>query len=256
MKIVSEFPHFSIVPEWLIESKISDNALRVYATLCRYADKHDGTCYPSIQTIGKRCHKSTSTVKRAIKELQDYNAIDVQPRFLDNQAGQTSNLYIIKFNPAFTKYDTQPHIKNDIGGSSNMTHKQKSINQSHIISDKTNKGEIYLALCENLWQPKTKNEISSFNKVAKDLSEVNATAEQVKDRVFIYKKKWPTMTLTPFALSKNWTLLGEMYETNKPVKVRNCITDGHEYLDSGFINDEYILLICRFCLDEKKEILE
>lgn len=180
MKIVSELPHFSIVPEWLIESKISDNAIRVYATLCRYADKYDGTCYPSIQTIGKRCHKSTSTVKRAIKELEQYNAIEVQPRYLDNGNGQTSNLYLIKYNPAF-KFDMGAKVKNDMGGSSNMTHKLKSINQSHLISEKTNKGEIYLALQEHLWKPKTKNEISSFNKVAKDLAEVNATSEQVKE---------------------------------------------------------------------------
>lgn len=255
MKIVSELPHFSIVPEWLIESKISDNAIRVYATLCRYADKYDGTCYPSIQTIGKRCHKSSSTVKRAIKELEQYNAIEVQPRYLDNGNGQTSNLYLIKYNPAF-KFDMGAKVKNDMGGSSNMTHKLKSINQSHLISEKTNKGEIYLALQEHLWKPKTKNEISSFNKVAKDLAEVNATSEQVKDRVYIYKKKWPNMTLTPFALSKNWTLLGEMYETNKPVKPRNCTTDGHEFIDSGFENNEYKLFICRFCTEEKKQILE
>lgn len=253
MQIVSEF-YFSIVPEWLIESNVSDNALRVYSALYRFADKDDGTCWPSIATIGAKCNKSSSSVKRAIKELKELGAIEVKERYLEDQ-GQTSNLYILKLNPAF-KSDTPPQTKSEQGGSSNMTHKPKSINQSHIISEKTNKGEIYLALCENLWQPKTKNEISSFNKVAKDLSEVNATAEQVKDRVFIYKKKWPTMTLTPFALSKNWTLLGEMYETSKPVKVRSCDTDGHEYLDSGFINDEYILLICRFCLDEKKEIVE
>lgn len=255
MKIVSEFPHFSIVPEWLIESKISDNAIRVYATLCRYADKYDGTCYPSIQTIGKRCHKSSSTVKRAIKELQNYDAIEVKPRYMNDNAGQTSNLYIIKFNPAY-KYDMGTTVKDDMGGSSDMTHKPKSINQSHSIREKTNKGEIYLALQENLWTPKTKSEISGFNKVAKDLADINATAEQIKDRVYIYKKKWPSITLTPFALAKNWTLLGDMFDTNKPVKPRDCKTDGHEFIDSGFENQEYKLFMCRFCTEERKELLE
>ena len=59
--------YFSIIPEWLTESKVTDNAFRVYATLCRYADKEDGSCYPSIKSIGNRCNKSPSSVKRALK---------------------------------------------------------------------------------------------------------------------------------------------------------------------------------------------
>ncbi len=34
--------YFSIIPEWLTESEVSDNAFRVYSTLCRYADKDSG----------------------------------------------------------------------------------------------------------------------------------------------------------------------------------------------------------------------
>ena len=69
-RVVAEF-YFSIVPEWLIESEISDNALRVYSALYRFADKDDGSCWPSIATIGKKCNKSSSSVKRGIKELKD-----------------------------------------------------------------------------------------------------------------------------------------------------------------------------------------
>ena len=244
MKIVSEFPHFSIIPEWLIESQVSDNAVRVYATLCRYADKIDGTCWPSISTIGKRCGKSPSSVKRGIKELKDIGAIEVKPRFLEDNAGQTSNLYIIKFNPAY-KTDTTPHIKDDTGGSSNKVHKPKSINQSHSIKEQTNKNEIYKALTDNLYEPKTKNEISSFNKVAKDLADINATYKDVEDRINIYRKKWSNMTLTVFALSKNWSLLGEMVDQYKPAKVRDCKIEGHNYIDLG------VIYYCQFCKDEK-----
>ena len=247
MKIVSEFPLFSIVPEWLIESKVSDNAIRVYATLCRFADKVDGSCWPSIYTIGKRCGKSGSSVKRGIKELKDIGAIEVKPRFLEDNAGQTSNLYIIKFNPAYTNSDTEPHVKDELEGGSNKVRKPKSSNQSHIIKQQTNKNEIYKALTDNLYKPKTKNEISSFNKVAKDLSEINATYEQVADRINIYRKKWSNMTLTPFALSKNWSLLGEMHEQYKPPKKRDCKAEGCVWIDLD------VIYYCQFCKKEKSK---
>lgn len=243
MKIVSEYPLFSIVPEWLIESQVSDNAIRVYATLCRYADKIDGSCWPAISTIGKRCHKSPSSVKRAIKELKDIGAIEVKPRFLEDNKGQTSNLYIIKFTT--DKTDPIPHVKNDMQGSSDMEHKLKSSNNSHILKEQTNKNEIYKSLSDNLYKPKTKNEISSFNKVAKDLAEINATYDDVKLRIDIYKKKWSNMTLTPFALSKNWSLLGQMIDENKPPKKHDCNVSGHNFIDLG------VIYYCQFCKEEK-----
>ena len=247
MQIVSEF-YFSIVPEWLIESNVSGNALRVYSALYRFADKDDGTCWPSIATIGTKCNKSSSSIKRAIKELKDIGAIEVKERYLEDK-GQTSNLYILKLNPAF-KSDTPPHTKYEQGGSSDMTHKPKPFNQSHTYKQDSDKGKIYLALCEHLWTPKTKNEISAFNKVAKDLSEIDVTSEEIKERVFIYKKKWPKITLTPFALSKNWTLRGEMYEKDKPPKERNCEEEGHQWVDLD------IIYFCHFCKSEKEKVKE
>lgn len=247
MQIVSEF-YFSIVPEWLIESNVSDNALRVYSALYRFADKDDGTCWPSIATIGAKCNKSSSSVKRAIKELKELGAIEVKERYLEDQ-GQTSNLYLLKMNPAF-KSDTPPHTKSEQGGSSNMTHKPKSFNHSHNYKTDSDKGKIYLALSEHMYQPKTKNEISIFNKVAKDLAEIDATADEIKEKIYIYKKKWPNITLTPFALSKNWTLLGEMYEKDKPPKQRDCEKEGHGWVDLD------VIFHCRFCKAEKEKVKE
>ena len=195
MQIVSEF-YFSIVPEWLIESNVSDNALRVYSALYRFADKDDGTCWPSIATIGAKCNKSSSSVKRAIKELKELGAIEVKERYLEDQ-GQTSNLYILKLNPAF-KSDTPPQTKSEQGGSSNMTHKPKSFNHSHNYKTDSDKGRIFLALSEHMYKPKTKNEISIFNKVAKDLAEIDASTDEIEERIYIYKKKWPKITLTQF----------------------------------------------------------
>ena len=46
-------------------------------------------------------------------------------------------------------------------------------------------------------------------------------------------------------MSKNWTLLGEMYEKDKPPKQRDCEKEGHGWVDLD------VILHCRFCKAEK-----
>lgn len=247
MQINSQL-YFSIIPEWLTNSEVSDNAFRVYSVLCRYADKIDGSCWPSIKSIGQKCGKSPSTVKRALKELEKIGAIVIDPRYNDD--GQTSNLYTIIYNPAFKNEKGQAKIEQ--GGVSNMDYKPKSINQSQS----SERYKIYSALAIALdYEPKTKTEISGFNKVVKDIYTAGGTPDEVADRVKIYKTKWKDITLTPFAISKNWTLLGQMVDENKPKKVHNCAIDGHKWRDTGYVGD-YRLFLCLYCGKEKQENLE
>jgi hypothetical protein len=241
--------YFSIIPEWLTISEISDNAFRVYSVLCRYADKIDGSCWPSIKTIGQKCGKSPSTVKRGLKELEKIGAIVIDPRYNDD--GQTSNLYTIIYNPAF-KNERKGGIKYEQGGVSNTDYKPKSSNQSQ----KNERYKIYSALSIALdYEPKTKTEISGFNKVVKDIYTAGGTPDEVADRVKIYKTKWKDITLTPFAISKNWTLLGQMVDENKPQKVHDCAIDGHKWRDTGYVG-QYRLFLCLYCGKEKQENLE
>jgi len=252
LKIVNEF-YFSIVPEWLIESNASDSAIRVYSALCRFADKDDGSCFPSHMTIGKKCNKSVSTVKRALKELEKIGAITIEPRFIDDK-GQTSNLYTVKYLPI--KNELSGEVKNELPPDSQMNYKLKSNNDSHISKqlEKQDKNKIRMTLQEHLnYKPQLKGEISNFNKTVKELYESNASLEDIVARIEIYKKKWSNIALTHEALRNNWTTLGTMVEENKTVEPRNCEKDGHAFIDSNFQNDEYKLFMCRFCTEEKKE---
>lgn len=241
MQIVSEF-YFSIIPEWLISSNLSDNAIRVYTALYRFADKNDGTCYPSVATIGKKCNKSPSSVKRGLKELKQIGAIEVRERYIEEK-GQTSNLYILKLNPAF-KNELGGQVISDMGGSSDMDYKPKKNNQSQYIEkDKKNRSKIYMTLTEHLYKPTTKTEIGGFNKVAKSLDEIGATPDQVLEKIEIYKSKWKDITLTPYALEKNWSLLETMKE--KKPKIRDCKIDGHQWIDLD------VIFFCNICKEEK-----
>jgi DNA-binding Lrp family transcriptional regulator len=226
-KIQSDL-YFAIVPEWIIDAPISAQAVRLYATLHRYADKTDKTCYPSINTIAKRMQVSVSTVKRALDELKDVKAITVEARYNKATGEQTSNLYTLMTVPAFI-YEP-PQTTYELEGSSSESYKLKSYNQSKFA-------EQYSALVEAFYKPNTKTEIGGFNKCAKQLYEADATYQDIIDRVLVYKNKWANMTITPYAIVKHWTALGILLEENSVKNAPMCV--GAEHLqvikfDDGF----------------------
>lgn len=83
---------FVLVPEALVDSDLSDAAVRIYLVLATYADRARAS-FPSIATIGERAgNKARRTVQRAIDELVRAGAVRVEPRTARN-GRQTSNLY-------------------------------------------------------------------------------------------------------------------------------------------------------------------
>lgn len=89
--------YFAIVPEWIILSDVSSNAVRLYAILNRYANSQ-GHAWPSRKTLAEAMKCSTATVDRARDELVDLGAMTVIARKTD--AGDpTSNLYVLHTTP-------------------------------------------------------------------------------------------------------------------------------------------------------------
>jgi len=85
---------FAIVPEWLLDSSVSDGAIRQYAILARHADKDDGACWPSRAVLAARQHCSEASVKRRTKELVDAGALLSEARHAGD-GSQQSNLYVV-----------------------------------------------------------------------------------------------------------------------------------------------------------------
>ena len=86
---------FALVPEWLLYSDVSAQAIRLYAVLSRYADQ-TGHAYPSRKTLATGLNvRSKDTVDRALKELVDLGAVTVTTRY-DQAGDQTSNAYTIR----------------------------------------------------------------------------------------------------------------------------------------------------------------
>ena len=91
------------------------------------------------------------------------------------------------------------------------------------------------------YQPSTQTERAGWNKCIKQLREAGAKADEIPSRVEQYKKEFKGMTLTPYALVKHWTLLGE--SVAKIPTPRDCVTEGHAMIKLGDSDFE----VCRFC---------
>jgi len=85
---------FSIVPEWILDSEISDRAIRVYTLLARYADSETLQAFPSRETLAKRARCHWRSIDRAIEELRVIGAITKQHR--KSGEGYQSNLYTLR----------------------------------------------------------------------------------------------------------------------------------------------------------------
>jgi hypothetical protein len=106
---------FSIIPEWVLYAPISANAVRLYATLQRYADKDTGACHPSRRTLAAKCHTTTKTVDRALKELVDIGAVVMHQRRNAN-GDLTSNHYTVITASGVGTKTTLPSDKNNPTG--------------------------------------------------------------------------------------------------------------------------------------------
>ncbi len=83
---------FSLIPEWVLDSGVSDRAVRLYCVLARYADK-DGEAWPSRGLLAERLKCSRDSVDRAVRELVDVGALHREHR--TRNGAHTSNLWTI-----------------------------------------------------------------------------------------------------------------------------------------------------------------
>jgi hypothetical protein len=71
---------FSMIPEWILDSGISDKAIRLYCVLARYADNETHRAFPSRETLAKRMGCHAKSVDRAASELIKIGAVTKKQR--------------------------------------------------------------------------------------------------------------------------------------------------------------------------------
>ena len=67
----------------IYEANLPHRAIAVYLYLQNRADRN-GTCYPAIGTIARELHLSVSTVKRAVRDLEENGFIRKTQRWREN----------------------------------------------------------------------------------------------------------------------------------------------------------------------------
>lgn len=91
--MTSDVGRFGIVPLWLIESSVSDRAVRLFGVFAAKFADNDGMAYPSRATLaGAMGLDDQKSIDRAVKELRDVGALKISAR-VGERGGRTSNLY-------------------------------------------------------------------------------------------------------------------------------------------------------------------
>lgn len=78
MNEVTDLAPFHIVPDWLLE--LPGEAHRVYAALVTFANTRTGRCDPSIPKIAERARRGETTVRKALRALEEAGAITITRR--------------------------------------------------------------------------------------------------------------------------------------------------------------------------------
>lgn len=103
---------FAILDEWILDAEVSDRAIRLYAVLMRYADKHTLKAFPSRGTIATRLRCSKASVDRAIEELIGIGALTKEHRY------NSSIMFTLHTYPQVGTAVSPPSDTGDEGGSS------------------------------------------------------------------------------------------------------------------------------------------
>lgn len=240
---------FVIIPEWILLSKVSDKAKVLYGNLWKYADRETNKCFPSRATLAKNMNCSKSSIDRVLKELIDINAVTVQSRPPKDNGANQSNLYTLRtINPVLIDKDIPVSTDKDIpvvlDNDLTITNRTKT-----NITKERKRDLIFEELCNQCgidWTKAPRGELGKVQRATKELKEVNATVENIKDVANWYKKNWSDIDITPNGISNNFTKILSKIEETK-VKKRDCKIDGHNWIDLEQI------FICQYCRIEKSK---
>lgn len=240
---------FVIIPEWILLANISDKAKVLYGNLWKYADRDTNKCFPSRATLAKNMNCSKSSIDRVLKELIDIKAVSVQNRPPKENGANQSNLYTLKTirpvlidedTPSSTDKDTPVVLDNDLTITNRTkTNRTKERKRDFIFEELCNQ-------CDIDWTKAPRGELGRVQRATKELKEVGATVEQIKNVSNWYKKNWTSIDITPNGIANNFTkILNKIKE--KEVKKRDCQIDGHNWIDLDQI------FICQYCRMEKSK---
>lgn len=195
----------------------------------------EGYCWPSVGSLARRTMQNERTVQRALRELEEtYQLIEVVVRpgrsngyqfRLDKLQGDLFELGGGTESPpadSHPRQDTAPAQRRGRGGpvpgegrhtathNRNRTIKEPSSGDTPAGGHRDELFEVIAQACRWPLDQLTKSSRGRINRAAKELREIGATPDQVRDRAERYRKRFPDCAITPQALTGNWGLLADL----------------------------------------------
>lgn len=112
---VQGFTPYAQVPRWILRAgdSLSHGAVRLYGVIMTYADNTDRTAFPERETLAADMGVSVATIKRCIKELEDYKALSVNRRRNKRTGNFYANHYTLVFNNPWVTGDSRRGVTDD-----------------------------------------------------------------------------------------------------------------------------------------------
>lgn len=112
---VEGFTPFAQIPQWVIRSGsgLSHGAVRLYGVIMTYADNDTKTAFPGREAIANDMGASVASVKRYIKELEEFRALSVVRRRNKRTGNFYSNHYTLSFSDPRVISDPPPQVVAD-----------------------------------------------------------------------------------------------------------------------------------------------
>lgn len=211
---------FALVPEWVLDSPLSDRAVRLYAVLARYADSTSGEAWPSRQTLWKRLNCSERSLDAAKNELEVVGAIGVERRWKES-GDPTTNRWIIHRAPPLGvgQETTPPGAASDARGGAETAAQNENHLELELLSlapaerppKERKKDPLFDAVCAACGVNTAELNQQSrgpLNAAVKALRESGAEPNEIARRAQALRLKFPTAAVTAPSLAKHWPELG------------------------------------------------
>lgn len=119
---------FAMTPRWVARAgkALSPTAKALYTTIMSYADNDSYLAFPGQDRLGADLGVSVSTVHRAMKELEQFGALEVERRRNPRTGNFYGNRYTLVFDEPTTSEDSEtcrsaPSVTSENGGLSPVT---------------------------------------------------------------------------------------------------------------------------------------
>lgn len=209
---------FAMIPEWLLYSEISPQAVRLYAVLARLSYKDDNLVTVGRGTLAKMLHASTDTVDRVLLELEDFGAITVTRKTDEETGRRYPNEYQVHTGSRTSAASNTSMDAATPGGTGAAT--PSRMDAAEVLETRTKtkpnlaaprRDELFetvAEVCSVDRETLTPSARGELNRATKELRGVGATPDEVRGRAARYRVKFPGADLTPSALAKHWPKLG------------------------------------------------